>query len=202
MWKCLGGCLAIVVLLIAAATWWGYQAMQNQLSPSGAASVTIAGTPARVFSALGNGDSASSWMAAGNSVTTSRRGQLEPGDTLRVAMRATVGMPQQHLTWLVSGVVPDTLLVLELHADTGKIVMATLRDSLFAIGDSTTVISTLVSPMVDSIGSRVSGNGKRGGILAGATASLMLSAFRMQAKLDLVQLKAHIEGRPPVLRRK
>ncbi len=202
MWKWIGGCLVIVVLLIAAATWWGYQAMQSQLSPSGAASVTIAGTPAHIFATLANGDSVSTWMAAGNSVTTSRRGQFVPGDTLRVAMRATVGMPQQHLNWLVSEVVPDTLLVLELHAETGRVVMATLRDSLFATGDSTTIMSTLVSPMVDSIGARSSGKGKSGGVLAGATASLMLSAFRMQAKLDLVELKAHIEGSPPVMRRR
>jgi uncharacterized protein YndB with AHSA1/START domain len=202
MWKWLGGCLVIVVLLIAAATWWGYQAMQNQLGPSGAATVTIAGSPARVFATLADGDSASTWMAAGNSVTTTRRGRLVPGDILRVVMRATVGMPPQHLNWQVSEVVPDTLLALELRPDTGTVVLATLRDSLVSAGDSTSIISTVLSPMMDSISSRTSGKGKTGGILAGATANLMLSAFRMQAKLDLLQLKSHIEGGPPVMPRK
>jgi len=195
--KWIGGCLLIVILLIVGSLWWGYQTMQSSLSPDGSATVTIAGTPARVFASLANGDSIQSWMASGSSVSASRHGPLEVGDTVRVEMQPGRGMRVQRLVWVVSEVVPDRALGLELRTDTSTRVMALRRDSLVATGDSTRLVSTVVSPMMDSLTSARDSQGKKSaGRMAGLTADLLLSAFRMQSKLELLRLKAMVEGKP------
>jgi uncharacterized protein YndB with AHSA1/START domain len=195
MWKWIGGCLLVVVALIAAASWWGYQAMQQQMSPDGSTSVTIGASSPRVFASLGNGDSVLTWMAQGNRISTSRHGPLIPGDTLRIEMRRSIGVSPQAMSWVVTRVVPDTLLALELKGGKDNRVLMQRRDSLIAMGDSTRVVSNVVSPLVD--GAPATGaDGKSSEGNSGFTANLMLSMFRMQAKLELQSLKARIEGKP------
>ena len=184
MWKWLGGCLIVVVVLIIVGFLWAYQTMQSSLSPDGSARITVAATPARVFASLTHGDSVPTWMAQGNTVTPSRHGPLQPGDTLRVQMRATPGIPSQQMIWHVKEVVPDRLIVLRLVADTSQMIVGMRRDSLVAMGDSTMLVSTLVS----------GASGKPDGLL-GLGSDLMLSMLRMQSKLDLDRLKARIEQR-------
>ena len=195
MLKWIGGCLVVVLVFIAAASWWGMRAMKDSLSPDGAAIVMIGATPARVFASLANGDSVATWMARGNTVTASRRAPLIPGDTLRIQMRVAVGMGGQQLHWRVAEVEPDRLLVLHLLQDTSDMVVAIRRDSLIAAGDSTRIVSRLVSPMIDSITASGTGTGEgTAGGMMDMTSGLILSMFRVQSKLDLLQLKAHIEG--------
>lgn len=197
MWKWIGGCLLVVVALIVGASWWGYQAMQKELAPDGSTTVTIAASPARIFASLADNDSALTWMGRGNRLRTSRRGPLLPGDTLTVEMRPTIGMPQQSMTWTVTEVVPNRLLALEVRVGTDNRIVVLRRDSLVAEGDSTRVVSILISPMLDSASTQgpESKAASREGV-AGLTGSLMLSMFRVQAKLDLQQLKARLEGKP------
>jgi uncharacterized protein YndB with AHSA1/START domain len=195
--KWIGGCLLVVILLIVGSLWWGYQTMQSSLSPDGSAAVTIGGTPARVFASLANGDSIQAWMASGSSVITSRHGPLQVGDTVRVEMQPGRGLRVQRLLWVVSEVAPDRALGLELRTDTSTRVMALRRDSLVAMGDSTKLVSTVVSPMMDSLANVRNSDGKKsGGRIADLTADLLLSAFRMQSKLELLRLKAMVEGKP------
>ncbi len=194
MWKWLVGILVALVLLILVGGWWGYQAVQKNLSSDGTERVTIAGTPARVFAALANGDSVPKWMANGNTITTTRHGPLVVGDSLQVAMKSTFAVPQRPMTWQITEVNPDHLLAFQLVSDSTHRVIAVRRDSLVAAGDSTNIVSTVVSPLLDSIQAIHAGpKPKASDGIIGLGSTIMISAFRMQSKLDLLQLKAHIE---------
>lgn len=195
MVKWIGGCLVVVVIFVAAASWWGFRAMKDSLAPDGSAVVMIGAPPSRVFASLAHGDSVATWMARGNTVTASRHAPLVPGDTLRIQMKVMIGSAGQQLHWQVSEVEPDRLIVLRLLSDTSDVVVAIRRDSLTAVGDSTRIVSRLVSPMIDSItaaGAKTA-DGKSDGMMD-MTSNLMLSMFRVQSKLDLLQLKARIES--------
>lgn len=189
-------------LLVLVGGWWGYQAVQKNLSPDGTERVTIAGTPARVFAALANGDSVARWMANGNIVTSTRHGPLAVGDSLQVAMKSGFGVAQRPMTWQVSEVVPDHLLAFQLVSDSTRRVIAVRRDSLVGAGDSTNIISTVASPLIDSIQTaRANAKPRSSDAMVGLGSTIVISAFRMQSKLDLLQLKAHIENRKVLLKR-
>ncbi len=186
MWKWIGGCLLLAVVFIVAAMWWGFQSIQSSMMPDGSASVMIAGSPARVFASLAHGDSVATWMAQGNTVKTTRHGPFVPGDTLRVEMGAGT-IATQSITWQVMEIVPDKLIAWRMRNDTSERLVLVRRDSLSIEGDSTRVISRLVSPMMDQ-------DADSGSAAIGLTGKMMLSMFRMQSKLELMQLKARIEG--------
>ncbi len=197
MWKWLGGCLVVLVFLIVAGSWWGYQAMKNNLSPDGTDRVMIAGSPTRVFAALANGDSVVKWMGQGNTITTTRRGPFAAGDSLQVALRSTIsmGMARRPMTWQVKEVIPNALIAFELLSDSTHRVVAIRRDSLSAVGDSTSIVSTIAAPLLDSIqAARKTQKAKSSDAFLGLTSDLIVSAFRMQSKVDLLSLKAHIEN--------
>ncbi len=160
--------------------------MQSSLLPDGSASVMIAGSPNRVFAWLANGDSVPAWMAQGNTVTTNRRGQFIPGDTLRVEMGAGT-IAKQSVTWQVTEVVPDKLIAWRMRNDTSERRLLIRRDSLSVEGDSTKVVSRLVSPLTEQ-------RDDSGSAALGLTGKMMMSMFRMQSKLELMQLKARVEG--------
>ena len=185
MWKWLGGCLVVVIVFIAAASWWGFKAMRDSLASDGSARVTIAASPARVFASMNHSDSIGTWMSQGSSVTSSRRGTLAPGDTLRIELRSTAGFPSQRMTWRVNEVVPDQLLVLRLLGDPQQPVKALRRDSLVAIGDSTMIVSRI---QVDSASA---------GGTAGIGEGMMIQMLQMQAKLELQSWKSRIERAVP-----
>jgi uncharacterized protein YndB with AHSA1/START domain len=203
MWKWILGIIAALCLLVLVGGWWGYKAMQKNLSPDGTERVTIAGTPSRVFAALANGDSVPKWMANGNSVTSTRHGPLAVGDSLLVAMKSGFGVPQRPMTWQITEVVPDHLLAFQLVSDSTRRVIAIRRDSLVAAGDSTNIISTVASPLIDSIQTARANpkQPKTSDAIVGLGSTIVISAFRMQSKLDLLQLKAHIENHKVMLQR-
>ena len=193
MWKWLGGCLLVVLVLIAGAMIFAYRTMKESLGPDGSATVTIGAPPARVFASLAHGDSVATWMAQGNTVLSSRHGPLIPGDTLRIEPRIGFGAPEQRMTWIVREVVPERLLLLELEGGKTHRVVATRRDSVSAVGDSTRVVSRIVSPLLDSMGT---GKAKSTDGMDPFTPDLLVSMFKMQAKLELMRLKTRIESPP------
>ena len=191
MWKWLGGCLVVVAVLVTGAMIWGYRAIKDSLAPDGSATVTIGAPPARVFASIAHGDSAATWMAEGSTVLPSRHGPLVPGDTLRIELKSRFPVPQQAMIWRVKEVARDTLLVLELVSDSTHGVIATRRDSIYAVGDSTRVVTRILSPMLDSMG-RGESKAKRAG-RGGFGPDFLLSMFRMQSKLELMRLKGRID---------
>lgn len=194
MSKWMTGCL-IVLIVLAGMVWWGYRRMAAFAPGSGPLSVGIKAPPARIFASLANGDSIVTWMAQGNIVTVKRHGPLVVGDSLRVQMRSVPGLPQRPLIWTVSKIVPDKLLELEMRADTSRKVMAIRRDTLVAAGDSTVVMSTVSSPMIDSVQRTQRDTGSKR-LMLDMTSRLLVSSFRMEAKLELLRLKGRVEGHP------
>ena len=69
--------------------------------------------------------------------------------------------------------------------------MAQRRFALEERGDSTAIISTVASSMVDSLKAKSDSSA-----MMGFAAKMMLTAMRMQSKMELAQLKLHIEGAP------
>lgn len=197
MLKWLGGCLVVAIILVVGGSWWAYRTMKETLSPDGSARVSIAATPHRVFASLADADSIQTWMGQGNIVTTTQHGPLIPGSRIRISISSRAGIAQQPMDWIVRQVVPDQLVVRELVTDKG-IRAALRRDSLAAFGDSTIVISNIVSPMIDSVvTARQNEKGKTTSPMAGLSGDLMLSMFKIQSKLELETLKSHIEGKAP-----
>jgi len=192
MVKWLGGCLLVALALIVAALWWGYNSMQSSIEPDGSTSVMIGASPSRVFASLADGDSVATWMAQGNTVRTSRRGPLVTGDIVRIEMGTPGGIANQSASWVVAEVIPDRLVVFQLLPDSIQGVAAIRRDSISAEGDSTKLTSRLVSPLIDQVATDE--QGRREGGVYGLTSKLMLSMLRMQSRMELMQLKAHIEG--------
>lgn len=190
MWKWLGGCLLVVVVLFVALFWWSMRTIRNSTDPDGSVSVMIGASPERVFASMSDGDSVSTWMAQGSTVLTTRSGRLQPGDMLRVRLP---GMSRDALSWQVGEIATDRLVVLQLRSDSTGQVVATRRDSISAEGDSTRVSSRLLSPMLPASG-EVKGSGGEDP-LYDMTSNLVLSMFRLQSKVELTRLKDRIEGR-------
>jgi uncharacterized protein YndB with AHSA1/START domain len=186
MWKWIGGILLVIVLSIGVAMWAGFR----KLTAGGdVATVTIAGSPDRVFATLANHDSLASWYILRGQPTPTGHGPFATGDSLpaqtpRSGSRAAA-------KWVADEIVPGKLLVLSFHTDSNRAAVAVRRDSLVSRGDSTEIISSISSPMMDSVRSQ-----SDGGALVGASSKLLISSMRLQSKIELARLKNHIEGRP------
>jgi uncharacterized protein YndB with AHSA1/START domain len=195
MSKWMKGCLVILALL-ALAMWWGYRKMASVASGP-PPDVTIHAPASRVFASLANGDSIPTWMGRGNVVLVSRHGMVLPGDTISVQLRRAFGGRFERIRWIVSAVVPDKLVVLEVRSDTTGTLLGTRRDSLISMGDSTRVVSNVVVALPDSIRRAAkSDTGTKGSAdaMIDMTSRMIFSAFRMESKLDLTRLKTRIES--------
>ena len=195
MSKWMKGCLVILTLL-ALAMWWGYRKMASVASGP-PPDVTIHAPASRVFASLANGDSIPTWMGRGNVVLVSRHGMVLPGDTISVQLRRAFGGRFERIRWIVSAVVPDKLVVLEVRSDTTGTLLGTRRDSLISMGDSTRVVSNVVVALPDSIRRAAkSDTGTKGSAdaMIDMTSRMIFSAFRMESKLDLTRLKTRIES--------
>lgn len=190
MWKWIAGALLVIALLLAGTCWFGYQ----KLTAGGDSVAVTIGAPAhRVFASLANHDSVSTWVFGARDVSATRHGPFAKGDTLTVA--STARGRRQRTTWTITDVVPDRLLVLEVRSDSTGMVVATRRDSLVALGDSTRIVSTIASPMMDSLQLRGAERGNAtASALAGMGSKVMIGGFRMQSEIDLKRLKARLEG--------
>jgi uncharacterized protein YndB with AHSA1/START domain len=193
MWKWIGGIVALVVVCLVGAMWAGY----HKLTAAGdVANVVIAGSPDRVFAALANHDSLANWWIIKGSPAPMGHGPLAVGDSLP-AQTPRAESRQRLSNWVVDQVTPGKLLVLSLHSDTAGAIVAVRRDSLVARGDSTEVVSAISSPMMDNLqSSDTVRNSRSGSALLGMSSKLIVSAMRLQSKVELTRLKNHIEGRP------
>ena len=194
MWKWIVGALLVLVVAIAG---FCYVAVKKFTAGGDTAVVTVAATPERVFAALADPDSMQTWMMAGSHVGASHRGLVAMGDTLHVETGTPGARGHQQLTWLVQTVIPGQLLVMEMRDSTGVTAFATRRDSLVSSGDSTRIVSTITSPMMDSLKTeRGDSGGKAGGAMLDFTGKVLVSAFRVQSEAELHQLKTHLETMP------
>jgi hypothetical protein len=155
--------------------------------------VTIHATPERVFASLANGDSIPFWMSRGNNVTVHRHGMLVPGDTIRVDLKRAVSGAQTRAVWVVTDVTPPNLLALAVR-DTAGLVLATRRDSLIAVADSTRIISTINLVNLDSLVVARGDSVKSSPAMLRMAQNVMVSAFRIDANVGLKQLKTRIES--------
>jgi uncharacterized protein YndB with AHSA1/START domain len=191
MLKRLGiGCLVIVVLLVAG-VWFSYRRM---VAGGDTTSVTIAASPARVFASLANHDSLSTWLPRRRG-PSGRHGAFAEGDTARIDSSSFAGRQSRSL-WIVTALVPDRVLELQLRSDSrGRgMSVATRRDSLFAVGDSTTVITRVTSGIADGV--RVYADGQAEQAVLDGSSKMAAGGLRMAAEAELKLLKSHIEGRP------
>ena len=194
MWKWIVGAVLVLVVVLAG---FCYVAVKQFTSGGDTVAVTVAATPDRVFAALADPDSMETWMMSGSLVTASHRGPVVAGDTLHVETGARGARTHQLFTWIVGEVTPGRLLVLEMRDSTSTMVFATRRDSLATSGDSTTIVSTIASPMMDSIKTERGDTGGRvGGAILDLGSKLLVSGFRKSSELELRQLKAHLERKP------
>jgi uncharacterized protein YndB with AHSA1/START domain len=190
MWKWIGGILLGIVLLIGTCTYVGYNKLQKLAGDDGPATTMVGASPERVFATLATGDSVADWMSVSGSVRSSRRGSFKVGDTVTVIQRGGTETTQR-AAWIVTEVTPAKLLVLEMRGDGPMQVMANRRIALEARGDSTAIISTVASPLVDSVKAQ-----RDTSAMMSFASKMMLTAMRMQSKAELAQLKLHIEGAP------
>lgn len=191
MWKWIGGgCLLIVVLLCILA-YGGYRTMASIAAKGPDVTVTIAGTPQRVFSAMAHTDSMRAWHEPQWKLTSSRSGMLVAGDTLS----APGDQVKARMLMIVDTVVPNTLIVTRAVTtrEGREFVMMRRRDSLYAVGDSTRIVSSTSTMMADSAGA-YAGRGGVAGSVAGMAATMGTAGMRLGTEQELNLLKRHIEG--------
>ena len=195
MWKWLGGCLVVVVVLVAISMWTAYRKLSQFGGPNKPETVAIGAPPSRVFASLANADSLSSWMAERMGVSVSHHGTLVPGDTLQVGakMRFNIGKSQA-MRWVVSDVKPNQMLALEMLSDSTRRIMAVRQFNLAPKGDSTLLTTSVTTPGLDSVRASRGDSVKMSDALLAGASKLMMSSLRMQAHRELQLLKAHIEG--------
>jgi uncharacterized protein YndB with AHSA1/START domain len=165
------------------------------------ASVVIAASPERVFASMANADSLYTWMSMRPALN--HGGMLVAGDSFPMAtIDGSHGAPPgQRMTWIISEVKAPSLLVFDIRSDSLGLVMASIRDSLVARGDSTEVISTVSTFSIDSLTARAGTANKaapENRAAATMVSKMMVIPFRIQAGRDLQKLKAHIEAAVPV----
>jgi len=196
MWKWLGGCLVIVVVVVAIGFWTGYRKLSEFSGPNRPETVAIGAPPSRVFASLANGDSLSTWMSERLGVRASSHGMLVTGDTIQMdaKLRFNIGKTSNASRWVVSDVKPDQMLSLEMRADTSNRLVAQRMYNLAAKGDSTLITSTVSTPGLDSMIAHRGDTIKASDAFISGATKLMISSLRMQAHRELQLLKAHIEG--------
>ena len=194
MWKWLGGCLLVCIVLVILLFWWSFKSIQDSVAPDGSISVMIGAPPERVFASMATADSLATWMSEGGSLETTRRGRLQPGDFLRIRIRGT---GRGALSWYVTEVVPNRLVALQLRADSTGEIVATKRDSLSVEGDSTRVSSRLVSRMLEQPVRSATDTMRVSDGVGDVAATMIMSMFRLQSRTGLERLKSRIEQPSP-----
>ena len=195
MWKWIVGVLLVIVIAIAGTCFAGYQ----KLTAGGdTLAVTIKGNRDRVFRLLTTPDSMNAWMNPVGTVTPAGKAELRPGDTLRVSSAIGSGSSGRTQTrlWVVRELVaPTTFVVDAIQFDPSGVphVVSTRRDSLVAVGDSTSVLSAFTMPSTfNGIQTDSNGGGATGKMMA-MTQKMFLGTIKMYVQTQLKQLKAYVE---------
>jgi uncharacterized protein YndB with AHSA1/START domain len=199
MIKWILGILAVIILVVAGTCFYGYK----QITGGGnSATVTMAGTPERIFAALATADSMAIWMTDSKIEGPFGKGLLAPGDTLRSRGSAKSDSMANVNTsfngdWIVREVNAPTLLVMEMVSDSAGIrrVVLVRRDSLAAMGDSTTVTSTFSSPLLESLSEAARDTSKVGSSVLSSANKVMIGAIRLGTQGELEVLKRRVEGK-------
>lgn len=199
MIKWILGILAVIILVVAGTCFYGYK----QITGGGnSATVTMAGTPERIFAALATADSMAIWMTDSKIEGPFGKGLLAPGDTLRSRGSAKSDSMANVNTsfngdWIVREVNAPTLLVMEMVSDSAGIrrVVLVRRDSLAAMGDSTTVTSTFSSPLLESLSEAARDTSKVGSSMLSSANKVMIGAIRLGTQGELEVLKRRVEGK-------
>ena len=199
MWKWIGVIALCVVVLIVGAMFYGYRTLT---AGGDSVAVTIGASPQRVFASLADHDSVATWRITTTEAAPTQHGRIAVGDTLPVGGSRT--SPRRgRMTWIATDVTPGRVVAFALRNDSTGAIIATRRDSIVAAGDSTTIVSTIASPLMDSLrvgnGDEPVSGGK--GTVLDMSSKLVVSSFRMQSKAELTQLKDRLEGRPARTRR-
>jgi uncharacterized protein YndB with AHSA1/START domain len=196
----LGGCLALVILACVA-IWAGYRQLKKFAAEGPSTSIMIAATPQRVFASLANADSLTDWRTEGPGITASHHGPLVVGDTLSIETRNNRGT---RMLWIVTAVARDTAIAYEATMTGGGAPrgLFTRRDSVIARADSTQVISTFGTTMMESVidSARAKGRdvGPVGQGVLGMASTAMIAGMRVQSGAELGKLKARIEGKAAI----
>ena len=193
MVKWLVGCLALALVGIIGVVWFGYRKFKEFAGAGPSTNIAIVAPPDRVFASLANVDSMSAWRQV-VSVSSSRKGMLRVGDTLRTQMRLPTDTADRITFEIVTAVVPNQLLVLETIGDSTSGSLMMRRDSLATSGDSTLVFTTFAMPATDSARAQLDSTKTGERRMLDMASSLVLSVARMQAGMELRKLKARIEG--------
>jgi|CXWL01.1.fsa_nt_gi uncharacterized protein YndB with AHSA1/START domain len=200
MLKWILGILAVIIIVVAGTCYYGYK----QLTGGGnSVSVTMAGSPERIFAAIATPDSMALWMTSSQIEGPFGRGLLVPGDTLRLRRPTMPGDSTREIKssftgdWVVREVNAPTLMVMEMVSDSGGThrVVLIRRDSLAVVGDSTTLVTTFTSPMFDSLSTSVRDSSAVGSSVLSGANKIMLGAMRIGTEAELKLLKARVEGK-------
>lgn len=183
MWRWIAIILIVIVVALAGTCYVGYR----RLTAGGDTVVTmVPGTPARAFMRLTDRDSLRQWMPEGTTTSPEGHGALVVGDTIRVALPTRRETPtgRSVQVWVVREVMaPEILAVEGIEFDQGGLPHPafTRRDSLYAVGDSTRIVSTFVGvPMMTSAAESAATSGRPGaGRMLGAAERLRLGASRL-----------------------
>ncbi|MGH7618826.1 MAG: hypothetical protein ACREPM_16525 [Gemmatimonadaceae bacterium] len=178
MWRWILGILAVVILALVGTCYAGYR----RLTTGGTSvAATVPGDPAHVFTLLTNRDSLLDWLPAGTTAMPERHGTFQPGDTIRVAMPTRTSIPagRSMQLWIVREVKsPDVFAIEAIEFDPGGTPHPafTRRDSVFASGDSTRIVSEfVVTPMLSRMDPAAAANAS-----GGVTGSLLSSADKLR----------------------
>ena len=193
MWRWILGIVAFVVLALIGTCYAGYRRIT---SGGNTVTATVPGDPTRVFRQLTDHDSLLAWMTEGTTVMPARRGALEAGDTIRVAMPTRTSVPSGRAMqlWVVREVkVPTVLAVEGIEFDPGGVPHPAFsrRDSLVAApGDSTKIVSTFVGyPLLGPSDSAAQASGAVKGSILSAAERMRLGASRLMWEAQLKRLE-------------
>ncbi len=191
----LGGAV-LIILALAGTCYYGY----SKLTGGGdTVAITMGASPERVFATLTTPDSMALWMTSSRLESPTGGAMLAVGDTLRFR-GPTTGQDTTGTVvtgdWVVRELNAPTLIVIEMLGDAadGK-VMITRRDSLVAVGDSTTIYSTFTAPLFDSLSTTVRDRSKVGGSTLGSASKMIIGVMRMTTEEEFKGLKKRVEGR-------
>jgi hypothetical protein len=191
MWRWVLGIIAFVILALMGTCYAGYRRIT---SGGNTVVATVPGSPARTFTMLTNRDSLLDWMPEGTTAKPEHHGALQVGDTVRVAAttRRQGASGRAVQVWIVREVkVPDIFAIEALEFDPGGIPHRafTRRDSVFASGDSTRIISTFVAaPLLTGAESAAASGSAVAGPLLGVAERMRVGASKMQWQNQLQQL--------------
>ena len=188
--------IGVLALAVGGTCFYGYK----QLTGGGdTVVITMAGTPERVFATLATPDSMALWMTSSRLESPTGGALLAVGDTLRFRSITDQGDSSGTSVtgdWIVREVNAPTLLVMEMRSDSGARTGVVLmrRDSLVAVGDSTTIFTTYSTPLLDSVTTTVRDSSKVGSTILGSATKMMVGVMRLTTEEEYKGLKKRVEG--------